>query len=499
MTEPQCTIENLKKAKPSFQDYIDYIRFPYFRNLNKDTRINFDFPFSVFVGPNGCGKSSALQAIYGAPRNYTLGHYWFSTVIDPISDPETNHRHCFIYSYNGKGPQKEVLKRRSYKTGEPDLWDTSPAIAEYGMENPDKRGLSPINKNVVYLNFRASQNAFEKKFHEERPPTRGIQDWLRKRYKSLKRALTTKQTQIGRFRSKTNDIPIELSKEAVLAAGKIIGRNYKGASIIKHRFFGMWGYSVILKTSHATYSEAVSGSGESTAFLLAHEVLTAPDNTLLLLDEPETSLHPGAQKELRNFLLTQCLIKKLQVVVCTHSPSIVEGLPKSAIKVFTQLNNHKFSVFENINYNEAFHFIGQELENKREIIVEDKLAKEIVESVLREMGQAAGSAFQVTFRPGGDSAIKQAAVVYSSEHMGTKYILLDADKNPKTEITNPESLPASVYTDPDTALVELNNIVDSMDCHPSFPRDGGSSGGNKIQEIESKKRYIKYFLTLASS
>ncbi len=59
------------KARNAFRNYIEYIQFPYFRNLEKDTRINFDFPLTVFVGQNGSGKSSTLHALYGAPKRNT--------------------------------------------------------------------------------------------------------------------------------------------------------------------------------------------------------------------------------------------------------------------------------------------------------------------------------------------------------------------------------------------------------------------------------------------
>ena len=42
---------------------------------------------------------------------------------------------------------------------------------------------------------------------------------------------------------------------------------------------------------------------------------------LLLLDEPETSLHPGAQVKLQRYILDQIKKKHLQVVISTHAPA----------------------------------------------------------------------------------------------------------------------------------------------------------------------------------
>lgn len=51
-------IEILKKMKESnsFVNYIEHIRYPYFRNLEINTKITFDFPITFFVGKKGGRK-----------------------------------------------------------------------------------------------------------------------------------------------------------------------------------------------------------------------------------------------------------------------------------------------------------------------------------------------------------------------------------------------------------------------------------------------------------
>ncbi len=68
------------------EPYINHIRFPHFKNLEDDTRIDFDFPITALVGPNGANKSSVLKALFGAPGNNNLGTRWFSTQVDPIDE-----------------------------------------------------------------------------------------------------------------------------------------------------------------------------------------------------------------------------------------------------------------------------------------------------------------------------------------------------------------------------------------------------------------------------
>ena len=79
-------LKKIKKMKEdkAFKKYIDFIQFPYFKSLEKNTKITFDFPITFFVGKNGCGKSTVLKALYGAPNGYSPSDYWFSTKLDPI-------------------------------------------------------------------------------------------------------------------------------------------------------------------------------------------------------------------------------------------------------------------------------------------------------------------------------------------------------------------------------------------------------------------------------
>ena len=159
-------------AARKFDPYISHIRFPHYKNLAPDLKIDFDFPITALVGPNGTNKSSILRAIQGSPGNENLGVYWFSTSTDPIA--ETGARNAFIYGYHHAGAGKivEVLKLRIKKDEDPDYWEPSRALSSYGMAKFD--GQSPDNKNktrwdtiakpVVYIDFRQTLSAFDRAF-----------------------------------------------------------------------------------------------------------------------------------------------------------------------------------------------------------------------------------------------------------------------------------------------------------------------------------------------
>jgi len=65
-------------------------------------------------------------------------------------------------------------------------------------------------------------------------------------------------------------------------------------------------------------------SGEQHEVVLLYELIfNARQNTLVLIDEPEISLHVTWQKEFLNDLLRIVKIQNIQVLIATHSPSII--------------------------------------------------------------------------------------------------------------------------------------------------------------------------------
>ena len=183
-----------------FKKYIEYIRFPLFKNLEEDTRIDFNFPLTTFIGPNGSGKSSALHALYGAPKFYNTSHFWFETELDPIRYTQINDsrkRTSFVYGYRDQtGNIAEALKLRIYTEkakGKYEYWEPSRPLKWAGMETKKGERNPQINKKVTFLDFRAELSAFDKFFYFREPrKTKKVktkQDFLRERSKQLKQII----------------------------------------------------------------------------------------------------------------------------------------------------------------------------------------------------------------------------------------------------------------------------------------------------------------------
>lgn len=70
----------------------------------------------------------------------------------------------------------------------------------------------------------------------------------------------------------------------------------------------------------------VLSSGEKHDFVMFYELIfNAEPNSLILIDEPEISLHITWQEEFMDNLLTICNTNNMQSIVATHSPNIING------------------------------------------------------------------------------------------------------------------------------------------------------------------------------
>lgn len=113
-------LQNLQTIKNAgrFTNYIEHLRYPRFKNMERNSRIDFNFPITFLVGKNGSGKSSILHSLYGCPNNKNIGEYWFETAVDPIVDSDLRNR--YLYGYKINGVINEVLYQRTPRPGNPD-------------------------------------------------------------------------------------------------------------------------------------------------------------------------------------------------------------------------------------------------------------------------------------------------------------------------------------------------------------------------------------------
>ncbi|MDG2848672.1 AAA family ATPase [Vibrio parahaemolyticus] len=514
----------------SFQNYIQQIRFPYFKKLKAGTKIDLDFPFTALVGPNGSGKSSTLQALYGCPATYNVAHYWFSTAIDPIEE-SGGEAYRYIYKYKPQGYSQpvEIAQKRTRRANDPDYWETARPMIRDGMDPMPTSFPSSLaelrsttrwkkmQKNVVYIDFRAELSSFDKFFYfgtyKKTNSINSKQAFLRKRSKVLKKHIlqleniSAPRTWHGRSTYKAD----HLSQVELEWVNRILGKNYIAAKVVEHDLFNNNGYSIIFTKSDSSYSEAVAGSGEVSVVNCVVKVLRAENSSLILLDEPEVSLHPGAQKALRELLFHVIVSAGCQVIMSTHSEHFVQGLPNNAVKLFQyDENSDSYSVMNSCSPEQSFIRLGSEIHsNKRKIYVEDILAKAAVTEAIKEIDSEILQSIEIIPYPGGADTIVNNLLVHftASETSNNDMVFLDGDmrkcvRNHEIDEFEEELEAGSFVRQVKREDIPVANYgaIDSIiqaqtgKCGSSFalPLNGGNAD-NSAQKLEFKLRMLNVY------
>ncbi|MFT8619026.1 MAG: ATP-binding protein [Lentilactobacillus hilgardii] len=315
--------------------------------MEENTKIDLDFPVVALIGENGCNKTSVLQALYGAPQNQSVGDYWFETDVDKIDD--FGKKNCFIYDYIQPklGKKVETLKTRVKKPNNPDYWEPSRPIKAYGMDTLSKAELlkygnkattrwDQINKNVVYCDCKEYVSAYDLFFYHFNfkisKRYRSKQDFIRSRSKHLSHVIESGSTIYNLWDKNQIQSNEKLSNEVCNVVSQVMDEDYSEIRIVTHTLYSNGtinkpAKTIWMKKNDMSYSEAFAGTGESRVILIVNDILNAPKNSLLLIDEPEISLHPKAIINLKNFLIKQALVNNQQIIITTHSPQMIKGLP----------------------------------------------------------------------------------------------------------------------------------------------------------------------------
>lgn len=494
-----------------FNPFIKEIQFPFFKNMEKKSRLEFVFPITALVGANGSSKSSILHALYGSPSGKNIGDYWFSTAIDPIE--ESSERNCYIYKYFNKAAKKDVeilIQRSPYRKGEgdPDYWESSRPVAEYGMESYEelkpgetrpggsKTRWNMIKKPVLHIDFRSALPAFDKFFYHDsqtssRLSLKGKKQKIRRRSSRLKKAIDHNlKSEVYHKKQRISEPSKKLSQALVNTISSILGKKYQEINIIKHSYFDCDAYTAIMSTDTLNYTEAFAGSGEFSVIYLVYKISSAEPYSLILLDEPEVSLHPGAQDKIIDFITNECFRKKHQIIMTTHSPALIRRLPEGAIKVLgiDPATNKTKIISQSAHPEEAFFYIGEKSTRNIKIIVEDKLAALFVTRSLAKEPKAIRDLINIKYYPGGVAVLWGHYIpACAAEHRKDVMFLLDGDMRPKVDIPQEQSIP---QIDDDKVAAYLKTLSDGH--YRSIPIDGGPENLKKANAIKNDRALLSW-------
>lgn len=174
----------------------------------------------------------------------------------------------------------------------------------------------------------------------------------------------------------------ELDKDVVTRMARIIGHKYDDVVFqgISHKH--MESEIGIASRLGYSYSENNMGFGEGRILYTVDALENSPAQSLFILEEPETSLHEGAQHEFTKYLLDVCDRRGHQVILSTHSSVILNALPSSSRKLLIRDVNG-VEIRDAISSNQVRSILSGGHVRALDVCVEDVFAKVLLSEVIR--------------------------------------------------------------------------------------------------------------------
>ena len=340
-------------------------------------RIEFKFPIVAIVGENGMGKSTIIQgaaAIYKPPTGDT--GYFASTFFPDTAWEE-------LSGIEIKGSVKEGTSSRIVSVKKPTTrWRGNETRRERPVRFLDLKRILPIYSKTGYSRL-------------------------------AKRQLTEATSELF---DQTN----------LVRLSSIVGKTYTLAKQSTTNIDANRKVPV-LQTDGTEYSGFHQGAGETTITELLS--LDIPNNSIFLIDEIETSLHPRAQRRLIRDFAEISRLKHVQFIITTHSPYILDELPIYArIQILNDLGEKQ--VVHGVSSEFALSRMDEENYPEIDIYVEDTPAKILVEEIIANADLSLLSRVQVI--PFGAANVGKSLGLMNHQNRFPKptIILLDGDQDP---------------------------------------------------------------------
>lgn len=278
--EKQISDVGIMFDKGIIKNRLSQIKIHSFRKFAEESELNFTFPLTVIVGKNGSGKTTVMKAIKLLSKKQIPQDEFFETVIDDGGFQNAD----ILYTLDGQILHYKRLRQN-----------------EWGKE-----GEIPEKFDITYIQTKTMVGAIDKSFLYDNIGKNTAR--IQKVEYVIKQSRKLKQNPRSNSERKQRHF---LSSNAIEIVNYILQGNVKSIEVVRHKYYsGTWGTSVIFNDGNQ-YSEYNAGSGEFVIASMVDQIQGMPSKSVLLLDEPEVSLHPGAQKRLICYILE--VIKKKEV------------------------------------------------------------------------------------------------------------------------------------------------------------------------------------------
>jgi len=380
-----------------WKQFIKSIKITNLRGWNEQ-KVEFRFPVVAIVGANGIGKSTFLKSTVCAYENKCGKTFYPSKMF--IRTQWDNHSvdGALINYTILQGEETKELKWKKTKD-----WGFTP-----------KQGKP--KRNVFFLDIS----------------------------RTLPLDATAGYAKIAKTANEEIGNEIALTEETLRDLSYVLGKKYTNGRFVTTNIDSIKEVGILAVDNGNDISQFHQGAGEDAILDLFKLLQTIPQQSLLVIDEVEASLHPQAQRRLIRHLLKIAKSKKIQVILSTHSPFVLEELPDIARVMMIQLSERKDVVY-NVSSDFALSTIDDVAHHELCVFVEDDEAVQLLFEILKQDTER----FDMISRRIIAKAVGSYSVVSTLDELAKNHKLpykslaiIDGDK--KTEAPNCLSFPGDI-------------------------------------------------------
>ena len=157
----------------------------------------------------------------------------------------------------------------------------------------------------------------------------------------------------------------------------------------------------------AQYSENSMGFGEGRVIHTIRLLESCPSQSLVVLEEPETSLHEFAQYEFAKYLMDVSFRRGHQIFFSTHSSSMIRALPTEGRKMLSRTQDET-TVYDRLSSIHLRNALTEGYDGHLIVCVEDEFAQSFLREIIKVRNQQLLK--RVKILPFGDASAVKGAV-----------------------------------------------------------------------------------------
>lgn len=330
-------VENRYK---NFGECVNSVKIQGFRGMKCD--ISFEFPVTVITGLNGAGKTTIGQIMLCAykkvnpnnknfPRYYLFNFFKRGSKLDPNCFDD-NATVKYFYQTEYPADQTEIeISRKVKKWRYPRRQPARTAIYIGPAFYVPKSDRSDITTNSNWSDI-----------------------------------ILTERSEVEQFK---------------IWVPRILGRSYKDVFIQGVKSKSREAEIGMADCFNAVYSENHMGFGEGRVIHTIRRLESCPEKSLIIMDEPETSLHLSAQRQFAEYLMSVSNRRGHQIIMSTHSFEIADALPSSGRKMLERKKN-SIKVYDGVSSAHIRNALSLGKDGRTVIFVEDEFAKSLMISII---------------------------------------------------------------------------------------------------------------------